>query len=145
MSASREKKSRQEQTGSGWNDPKTAREAKERKEERRTNILYGTIGVVFLLVAIAGRLVRKLCHFAGFGIADIVLGIAVSVLKYMLLLSVLFSAFDTLNEDYTLIGARTIEKSKSYKPVMRLSERIFPFLEWVGEQVPQQAREQDEE
>ena len=53
MSASREKKSRQEQTGSGWNDPKTAREAKERKEERRTNILYGTIGVVFLLVAIA--------------------------------------------------------------------------------------------
>ena len=53
MSASREKKSRQEQAGSGWNDPKTAREAKERKEERRTNILYGTIGVVFLLVAIA--------------------------------------------------------------------------------------------
>ena len=41
---------------------------------------------VVLLVAIAGRLVRKLCHFAGFGIADIVLGIAVSVLKYMLLL-----------------------------------------------------------
>ena len=71
---------------------------------------------VVLLVAIAGRLVRKL-----------------------------FSAFDTLNEDYTLIGARTIEKSKSYKPVMRLSERIFPFLEWVGKQVPQQAREQDEE
>ena len=100
---------------------------------------------VVLLVAIAGRLVRKLCHFAGFRIADIVLGIAVSVLKYMLLLSVLFSAFDTLNEDYTLIGARTIEKSKSYKPVMRLSERIFPFLEWVGKQVPQQAREQDEE
>ena len=63
---------------------------------------------VVLLVAIAGRLVRKLCHFAGF-------------------------------------GARTIEKSKSYKPVMRLSERIFPVLEWVGEQVPQQAREQDEE
>ena len=91
---------------------------------------------VVLLVAIAGRLVRKLCHFAG---------IAVSVLKYMLLLSVLFSAFDTLNEDYTLIGARTIEKSKSYKPVMRLSERIFPFLEWVGEQVPRQARGQDEE
>ena len=100
---------------------------------------------VVLLVAIAGRLVRKLCHIAGIGIADIVLGIAVSVLKYMLLLSVLFSAFDTLNEDYTLIGARTIEKSKSYKPVMRLSERIFPFLEWVGEQVPRQAREQDEE
>lgn len=96
---------------------------------------------VILLVAIAGRLVRKLCHFAGFGIADIVLGIAVSVLKYLLILSVLFSAFDTLNEDYTLVGARTIEQSRSYKPVMRLSEAVFPFLEWVGEQVPQQEEE----
>ena len=93
---------------------------------------------VVLLVAIAARLVRKLCHFAGFGIPDIVLGVAVSVLKYMLILSVLFSAFDSLNEGYTLIGPQTIEKSRSYKPVMRLSESIFPFLEWVGEQVPQE-------
>ena len=65
----------------------------------------------------------------------------VSVLKYMLVLSVLFSAFDSLNEDYTLVGPQTIEKSKSYKPVMRLSEAVFPFLEWVGEQVPQEQNE----
>ena len=91
---------------------------------------------VILVVAIAGRLVRKLFHFAGFGIADTLLGIAVSVLKYLLVLSVLFSAFDDLNEDYTLAGPETIEKSKSYKPVMHLSEAVFPFLEWVGGQVP---------
>ena len=53
MSASREKKTRQEQVSSGWTDPKTAQEAKERKEARRTNLLYGTIGVVFLVVAVA--------------------------------------------------------------------------------------------
>ena len=52
--------------------------------------------VVILVVAIAGRLVRKLFHFAGFGIADTLLGIAVSVLKYLLVLSVLFSAFDEI-------------------------------------------------
>ena len=92
--------------------------------------------VVILVVAIAGRLVRKLFHFAGFGIADTLLGIAVSVLKYLLVLSVLFSAFDDLNEDYTLAGPETIEKSKSYKPVMHLSKAVFPFLEWVGGQVP---------
>ena len=89
-----------------------------------------------LVVAIAGRLVRKLFHFAGFGIADTLLGIAVSVLKYLLVLSVLFSAFDDLNEDYTLAGPETIEKSKSYNSVMHLSEAVFPFLEWVGGQVP---------
>lgn len=52
MSASREKKNRQDLSGSDWSDPKTAREAQQRKEEKRTNILYGTIGVVFLIVAI---------------------------------------------------------------------------------------------
>lgn len=52
MSASREKKTRQDLSGSNWSNPKTAREAQQRKEEKRTNILYGTIGVVFLIVAI---------------------------------------------------------------------------------------------
>lgn len=92
--------------------------------------------VVILAVAILGRLMRKLFHFAGFGIADTLLGIAVSVLKYLLVLSVLFSAFDSLNADYTLVGPQTIERSKSYKPVMRISEAVFPFLEWIGDQVP---------
>ena len=49
MSASREKKTRQDLSGSGWNDPKTAREAKQRQKEHSTNLLYGTIGVVFLI------------------------------------------------------------------------------------------------
>lgn len=52
MSASREKKSRQEQTSAGWTDPKTAREAQQRREEKRSSILYGVIAVVFVLVAI---------------------------------------------------------------------------------------------
>ncbi len=91
---------------------------------------------VILAVAILGRLLRKLFRFAGFGVPDVVLGIAVSVLKYMLVLSVLFSAFDSLNRDYTLVGERTVGESKSYKPVMRLSGSVFPFLEWVGDRVP---------
>lgn len=86
--------------------------------------------VVILVVAIAGRVVRKVFHFAGLGVADTLLGIAVSVLKYLLVLSVLFSAFDALNEDYCLVGPRTIEQSKSYKPVRWLSESISLF--WSG-------------
>lgn len=91
---------------------------------------------VVLAVAIIGRLVRKLFHFAGLGLADILLGIAVSVVKYLLLLSVLFSAFEKLNVDYSLVGPQTIEHSRSYKPIQRFSESLFPFLEWVGDQVP---------
>ena len=92
---------------------------------------------VVLAVAVAARLVRRLCRFAGLGIADILLGVAVSVLKYLLILSALFSAFDKLNADYTLVGPRTVGQSKCYEPVLRLSEAGFPFLEWVGDRVPQ--------
>lgn len=92
--------------------------------------------VTILVVAIAGRMVRKLFHFAGFGLADIVLGVVVSVVKFLLVLSVLFSAFDALNVDYSLVDRRTIEGSRSYRPVMRISASVLPFLEWVGEQVP---------
>ena len=92
---------------------------------------------VVLAVAVAARLVRRLCRFAGLGIADILLGVAVSVLKYLLILSALFSAFDKLNADYTLVGPRTVGQSKCYEPVLRLSEAVFPFLEWVGDRVPQ--------
>lgn len=53
MSASREKKNRQDQIGSGWSDPKTAREAQQRKEEKRSNTLYAVIAVVFVVVAAA--------------------------------------------------------------------------------------------
>lgn len=91
-----------------------------------------------LVVAVAARLVRKLFHFAGFGILDTLLGVAVSVVKYLLVLSALFAAFDRVNADYAWVEAQTIEHSKSYKPVLRLSEKLFPFLEWVGDQVPQQ-------
>ena len=97
---------------------------------------------IFLPLVLAGRpyeeMERKLKPLAEqLGIADILLGVAVSVLKYLLILSALFSAFDKLNADYTLVGPRTVGQSKCYEPVLRLSEAVFPFLEWVGDRVPQ--------
>lgn len=51
MSASREKKNRQNFAASGAVDPKVIREAEERAKQRRSNWLYGSIAVVFVLVA----------------------------------------------------------------------------------------------
>ncbi len=53
MSASREKKTRQDLIKSDWTDPKTAREAQQRKAEKRSNMVYGAIAVIFVLVAAA--------------------------------------------------------------------------------------------
>ncbi len=59
MSASREKKTRQDLTGTGWNDPKTAREAAAQKADKRTNAMYTLIAVVFVLVAAAAIIWRS--------------------------------------------------------------------------------------
>lgn len=91
---------------------------------------------VVLVVAVAARLLRKLFHFAGFGIADIVLGVALSVVKYLLVLSVLVAAFDRLNADYTLADRQTIGQSRSYGPLLRLSEMLPPLLEEVSDRLP---------
>ena len=91
--------------------------------------------VVVLVVAIAARLVRRLFHFAGFGVADILLGIAVSVVKYLLVMSVLFSAFSRLNADYTRVKRQTLDESRSYRPILRLSESLFPFVERMYERI----------
>ena len=57
MSASREKQLRQEQIGQ--TDPKTAREAQQRKQEKKSNLLYGAIAIVFVVVALASILWRS--------------------------------------------------------------------------------------
>lgn len=52
MSASNEKKTSQSQAFSGMADPKTAHEARQRKEEKRSNFLYLLIAIVFVAVAV---------------------------------------------------------------------------------------------
>ena len=52
MSASREKKSRQENLAGGYVDPRTKREKDEQAKDRRTNALYIAIAVIFVIVGI---------------------------------------------------------------------------------------------
>ena len=56
MSASREKKTRQDLAAQGITDPKKIREAEEKAKARKSNILYGVIAGVFVLVAAAWAL-----------------------------------------------------------------------------------------
>lgn len=53
MSASREKKTRQDQIASGYVDPKAEMEMQQKAAEKRTNRLYGLIAVIFILVVAA--------------------------------------------------------------------------------------------
>ena len=52
MSASREKKKRQEFLAGGGVDPKAARAAEQKAAERKANVLYATLAIVFVAVAV---------------------------------------------------------------------------------------------
>lgn len=85
--------------------------------------------VVVIAVAIVARLLRGVFHFAGLGVADVLLGIVVSLAKCLVVLGVLFAAFERINAHYDLVDGKTIDESISYKPVMHLSDALFPFME----------------
>lgn len=57
MSASREKQNRQ--AAAGQADPKTARAAQQRKEEKRTNLLYGVIAAAVLIAVVVSFIWRS--------------------------------------------------------------------------------------
>ena len=49
MSASREKKARQEQVSTGFVDARTQREREEKAKARRSNIMYTVIAIAFVV------------------------------------------------------------------------------------------------
>ena len=91
--------------------------------------------VVILAVALLGRLLRKLFHFAGFGVPDVVLGIVVSVAKYLLVLSVLFAWFAALNAELEWIGRETTENSHWFRPVAGIAEHMTPYFEDLKQKI----------
>ena len=103
--------------------------------DKRAGGFLAVFVVVLIAVAIVGRLLRKVFHFAGFGIPDHLLGVAVSAAKTLLILGLLFSAFESLNKDHTLAEEKTLDRSVCYRPMIRLADSLFPLLEWAKEQV----------
>lgn len=59
MSASREKKNRQERAAQGYVDPKVIREAEEKAAQKKSKIIYGIIAALFVIVAVVSWVVSS--------------------------------------------------------------------------------------
>ena len=88
-----------------------------------------------IAVALAGRLLRRLCRFAGLGMLDLVLGVVVAAVKHLLVLSVLFSLLERADAGHALVDERTVEESRWFRPVASLSDFMRPLLDRAGEYV----------
>ena len=91
--------------------------------------------VAMLGITILARAVRKIFQFAGFGLADTLLGILVAAAKYLLIVSSLFAAIECINVDYSLIPKQVITSSKGYAPVRNISKQVLPFILRSAEQL----------
>ena len=59
MSASREKKIRQEKAAQGYVDPKVIREAEEKAAQKKSKIVYGIIAALFVIVAVVSLVINS--------------------------------------------------------------------------------------
>lgn len=90
-------------------------------------------GVTFLGVIIGVSILAKfftsIADFANLGWANKFLGAVFGMLKTVLILSILLNLLQKINYDYTLISKKTLDTSKLYAPVQKVSRMIYPAIE----------------
>lgn len=88
----------------------------------------------FILMGIVGFVIRKFLKALGLGMVDIILGIVLSICKYALIMSFLFSSFNILNESFEIVPRRQLEESKLYYPISGLTKWAVPAWDWTQKQ-----------
>jgi membrane protein required for colicin V production len=86
------------------------------------------IGVV-LAVHILAKVLTGIMDFAFLGIFNKLAGGVFSILKTILLLSVLINLFQKININNMIAKEETLNKSLFYNPIQEVSKYIYPSLE----------------
>ncbi len=88
-----------------------------------------------IAVSIVAFIFKKLFKIVGLSVLDSIFGAILSVCKYALIISVLLGVFATFNTNLKIIDDNTISQSKLYKPLLNVSDTLFPALDWTKEQI----------
>ncbi len=86
-------------------------------------------------VMIAAYMLRKVLQVAGLGIFDTILGVALSLCKYLLILSILFTVFNGVNGAFKIVSNSDLEKSRLFMPIASLTEWVTPAWDWTQKQI----------
>lgn len=101
---------------------------------------FGVVLVVGLIaVTVIGYVLRKIFHLAGLAMPDRLLGVVVASLKYLLVLSSIFAAFDYINNDYALVQQEKLDRSVCYRPMCGVARVLLPFAGRLSSEVREMA------
>lgn len=84
--------------------------------------------VSIVVLALVGYLFRKVFHLTGFGIIDRIGGLALSIVKIGLLLSILTGFFARMNDDHRWVDPEDISSSVIYRSLRTMTDAVFPYI-----------------
>ena len=90
---------------------------------------------ILIVMAILGRMLRGLCKIAGLGTFDHIGGMIFGACKILLILGILLSGFDKLNDQEQWISPTELSKSLLYKPMLTVASYTFPYVTFAGEKL----------
>ena len=101
-------------------------------------IEVAAFALTFIIVVVGIHLLAKfftgIADFAYLGWLNKLGGAAFSVLKTILILSILFNIFQKMNINNFIVKQETLDKSMFYNPIQEVSKFIYPSLEkWYND------------
>ncbi len=94
--------------------------------------------LAIIVVTIGAQVARRVLQMAGLGVLDRVLGMALSLFKMVIILSLLLSAFSFVNKNIEIISSNTLAKSQLYRPIVNVTKWASPAWQWTKEQLKQE-------
>lgn len=91
--------------------------------------------VALILIAIGSRLLRGVLRLAGLGVVDVLLGMVLSVVKYLIILSIIFSLFNAANDTFGFVDKGNLASSKLYYPILEMTDWMTPAWDWTKDQI----------
>ncbi len=98
--------------------------------------------VILIAIAFAGRALRQLITFTGMGSIDVLLGVLLGVVKFTLVLSLVFTALNLANQKYEMFETAEIKQSKLYMPIANISNHFTPAWNWINEQIDNELKKE---
>ena len=93
----------------------------------------GTFIIILLALIFLGKALTKIAETIFLGFFNKILGAVFGVLKYALILSIVFLIYDQINSSLKFLSKEKSKESVLYEPVKNLAPKIFPNLVKVVE------------
>ena len=89
-----------------------------------------TFVIIVVGIHLLAYMLDKLFKAVALGLVMRIAGGVFGVLKYALILSVLFALFEVVNQNVEIASKETFEKSILYKPVSSIAPALFSYLDF---------------